>query len=323
MKAVVEVPRNATLDMMWMNEAWGNICFDPDSMRKLRSLSPSHRRSVSGLEAGISEGPHKVSAKDVMVMVPCRHSDDVSAMVTAWGKEFNDVGSLELFTFSGREPTAHGPLEGGFEEPTFLNKVVLGRAAGAMVDGANVPMLVYTGVEGGIKEALSLKVKKHMAYVAHEVASSAADGGRYAGKKWFIKSDTDTFVVPRHLLAVLSNYDASKPWYIGYQFTKGKSKYVSGGFYAMSREAVRLLDARLEGASILRYEDMMIGTELGHVGVVPTVDKGFHWKRPFQREIEWGIVGGLVQVHKIKGHETMSNLLSWTSYILDSNNTKF
>ena len=319
-------PRNATLDMMRMNEAWGNICFDKNSAKSFRSytaLSSSHRRSVSGLEAGIKEGPHGVSAEDVMVMVPCRTNDDVSAMFTAWGKEFNDAGSLELFAFSGKESTTQKQTKDSIEEPTLSNKVVLGRAAGASEDGANVLMLVYSGVEGGIKESLSLKVKKHMEYVAHEVAGAGeGEGGRYAGKKWFIKSDTDTFVVTRHLLAVLSNYDPSEPWYIGYQFTKGKYKYVSGGLYAMSREAVARLDARLKGASILRYEDMMIGTELGRAGVVPTVNKGFHWKRPFQREIEWGVVGGLVQVHKIKGEEMMSNLVSWTNYVLYPNKTK-
>lgn len=290
------------------NELWGNICFDTNS----EVFTSKNKKRIAGIHTGIIGGPHKVDVKDIMFMVPCRKNDDVSAMIFAWGKEFNDAGSLELFTFSG-EGSSHNS---SIEEPIVLAKYAFDGLDALNVFDAKLPMLVYSGKEGGIKESLSLKVKKHMTYVAHDVATKG-DTGRYAGKKWFIKSDTDTFIVTQHLLTVLSNYDPDEPWYIGYRFEKGGYRSVSGGMYALSRKAMEMLDSRLAGASILRYEDMMIGNELKRVGVIPTEIKGFHWKRPFQREIEWGIVGGLVQVHKIKGKETMNDLLSWTKYVLE------
>lgn len=300
--------------MIMTNEAWGNICFNPKD--KIYGT-----KRISGMEAGIHEGKYKVDFKDIMMMVPCMKNDDISAMFYAWGEEFNDARSLEMFTFSGNESTKK-PKVGRVEKPKMLVKHVYKKSEtttdeeeGLHEGSSTVPMLAYYGVEGGIKESLSLKVKKHMEYVAYDVAKKGSDG-RYAKKKWFIKSDTDTFIVTRHLLTVLSNYDPAEPWYIGYRFTKRDRKYISGGLYAMSREAVRRLNSKLKGTSVLRFEDMMIGAELQRAGVFPTEHKGFHWKRPYQREIEWGVVGGLVQVHKIKGRKTMEDLLAWSHYAL-------
>ena len=307
-------PSNETLQMLRDNAVWGNICFD----RNLPALGKKQKR-VAGLQAGIKEGPYKTSIKDIVVMVPCRANDAVTSMFYAWGKKFNDAGSLEFFAFNESKPAA--PLGQSVERPAITTKLVAatktdsGYGGGRKAMFARAPMLMYSGKEGGIKESLSQKVKKHIAYVSDDVANNGKRG-RYAEKKWFIKSDTDTFVITQHLLAVLSNYNPKKPWYIGYHFEKGDHRYISGGLYALSREAMRRLGPRMGGASVLRFEDVMVGAELQRAGVAPTKHKGFHWKRPYQREIEWGVVGGLVQVHKIKDYSTMNDLLSWTKYVL-------
>ena len=86
----------------------------------------------------------------------------------------------------------------------------------------------------------------------------------------------------------------------------------------MSAGTFRVLKERFENQKRKdwRYEDMMVGCELNSVGVYPTDIKAYHWKRPWQRQKVYGVLGPLVLVHKIKDDVCMRDLRAWTDFVL-------
>ncbi|KAK6185047.1 hypothetical protein SNE40_007369 [Patella caerulea] len=61
--------------------------------------------------------------------------------------------------------------------------------------------------------------------------------------EWFLKADDDSYIIVENLKYLLSQYNSSKPIYLGHHFKHySQNGYMSGGgSYVLSREALRLL----------------------------------------------------------------------------------
>jgi hypothetical protein len=234
---------------------------------------------VSGLAAGLARyrAYNTTTLRDVLVMIPARRTGDMGALWDAWGADLwhrSGGAGLEFFTFDDDSSPAR-------PEDAVQPRLIETRPVGA--DGSvRVRQVVWHGLEKGMLNSLSDKVRRHLRWAAASMASGTAP---YAGKRWFIKADTDTFLIPAHLEATLQAYDHTRPHYIGYQFHKGGCYYVSGGCYVLARAAFAVLGRRLDSppSKDWRYEDMMVGCELNAEGIRPLDLKPFHWKRPWQR----------------------------------------
>lgn len=282
------------------NREAGNICLASGAM-------PAKGTPKAGISYNIST---KIPPSDVMVMVPykARSYNSLILILDAWAKLFNDCGSFEAFTFDDKTDS---DIKTMYNSQTPEVPVI----STVFPDGYKVRSVSWGGKENGITNSLTVKVRKHLRYVSNNL-----DDPQYASKKWFFKADTDSYVVTDHLLQVLSQYDPEKPWYIGYQYEKSGYKYISGGGYLISRGAMKILGNLLDSPLTKKYyvkyyEDMMIGSEFETAGVHPTNHKGFHWRRLFQREETWGVVGGLVLTHKVKDKQYMDDLVAWTKYL--------
>lgn len=284
---------------------WGNICLGPNFVSQKGTPK-------AGISYNIST---KVSPEDVMVMVPYKAGSykSLTLILDAWAKLFYDCGSFESFTFDDKtESSIKSMYQTTEPEVPTISTVSPG--------GYVVRSVIWKGKETGITDSLTVKVRKHLRYVSNNL-----DDPKYANKKWFFKADTDSYVVTEHLLQVLSQYNPEDPWYIGYQFEKSGYSYISGGGYLISRGAMKILAGLLNSPLdkkyyVKYYEDMMIGSEFETAGVYPTNHKGFHWRRLFQREETWGVVGGLVLTHKVKEKQYMDDLVSWTKYLTGKSN---
>ena len=283
------------------NRKSGNICITPE-------YAHQKGRPVAGIDYNITT---RISPADIMVMVPYKSGTPqaLTMILDAWAKVFNDCGSFEGFTFDEK---TFGDIKTMYQ----LAKPEVPAISTVFADGYRVRSVCWGGRETGITSSLTVKVRKHLRYVANNL-----DDPQYAGKKWFFKADTDSYVITDNLLRVLSQYNPDKPWYLGYQFEKSGYKYISGGGYLISRAAMKTLATLLNSPFDKRhyvsyYEDMMIGSEFETAKIPPTNHKGFHWRRLFQKEETWGVVSGLVLTHKVKDKAYMDDLVAWTHYLL-------
>uniref|UniRef100_A0AC34QRZ9 N-acetylgalactosaminide beta-1,3-galactosyltransferase n=1 Tax=Panagrolaimus sp. JU765 TaxID=591449 RepID=A0AC34QRZ9_9BILA len=111
----------------------------------------------------------------------------------------------------------------------------------------------------------------HAFYTAYEKISNQFD--------WYIKVDDDSYIFAKNLKEYLSNYDPSKPYYMGFRwkYPRMKNGYNSGGAYLLSKAAVAQLLSSVyqKSCKFDEIEDVGIGKCLASLGIIPldTKDK--------------------------------------------------
>jgi hypothetical protein len=133
-----------------------------------------------------------------------------------------------------------------------------------VVAGVKVPVASWPGKESGRFVGLCAKVALALPWMLD----------RFPHALWFVKADTDTFVVPRALLELLDEYDPYEPYYVGHR-SQHEISYNSGALYTISRPALEMIAPALLAANFSSYqgycyEDEMIGKYLLAEGIEPT-----------------------------------------------------
>jgi len=262
--------------------------------------------SPSPLSRGLSVGPHPVTLADILVLVPAASHAEAERVWGAWGDLLQPTASLETVLLSP------GAGDSGDSRPTT-------RSAEYGKSGLVVREVVWPGTESSSGAALARKMRRHLAWIA---AQAQAGNPHYSTRRWFVKATPSTFMIPRHLLALLSWHNSTQPVYLGRDVAvdvnggggggggggtpKGSCKrYASGVLYALSRPAIDKLGERFalvgEDAAAWNAEDMMVGCELAYAGVQLNSTGDMIWhKRLWHRQTEAGKAAAnspLVAVH--------------------------
>lgn len=269
-------------------------------LRASRLLAQGTLVSPSPLSRGLRVGPWPAALADVLVVVPAPSHAAAQRVWSAWGDLLAPTASLEvvLLSSSSSGGGSGGDIGGGGSPKVRLEEYggsAAGKGLPASGSSKKVREVVWPGAETGAGTGLSAKLRRHFAWAA---AQARAGDAHYASRKWIVKADTDTFFLPRHLLALLSWHDPSTPVYLGKNATSAAaatvcgSSFAAGVLYAMSLPALDRLATQF-AAEVPEVPwpnaDAMVGCHLAAAGVALSSTGSAIWdKRLWNRQFEAG-----------------------------------
>jgi hypothetical protein len=252
------------------------------------------RISKSPLSRGLRVGSHPVGLADILVVVPVAGHADAAKTWGAWADLLQPTASIEFVVMEdARTATPRQAPHPDSPAPLLVRSQ-------PFADGRTAREVVWDGAETGKTTSLSAKLRRHWSWVA---AVAAADP-HYTSRKWFVKAETDTFLIPKHLLAMLSHLDPSRAVYAGKRLEGSAAcggGYASGALYALSRPALLALARGLELLDTPgEFEDAMVGCALERMNVsVTDVGNAIWHKRLWHRRETLGPTAApLVAVHR-------------------------
>lgn len=196
--------------------------------------------SASPLSRGLTLGPYWYNLSDIIAFVPVESLNQAYPTFYGWGDILQAYGSYEVYMMKG-----YGALNA---PPEVLNT------------GLNIPLPIPTKkykvksrkqVTLYIREIIfpgqekknsrnSAKTEKLLRWVSTQI-DACAEGveSPYCSRKWFVKANPDVFIIPKHLLALLSHYNASKPICVSNMYScDGTKACPKTSVYALSAPAI-------------------------------------------------------------------------------------
>lgn len=168
--------------------------------------------SASPLSRGLTLGAHWYNLSDVIAFVSVTSLKEGYATFHAWGDILQGYGSYELFMMKGSGTPGGDPevLVTGMNIPlpipTNKYKVKTRKEVTLYVRELILPGKERSGASN------SAKAEGLLRWVAAQIkACPSGVESPYCTRKWFVKANRDVFVIPKHLLALLSHYDAAEP----------------------------------------------------------------------------------------------------------------
>lgn len=282
--------------------------------------------SKSPLSRGLTVGSHPVSLADLLAVVPAASHSEAARVWGPWADLLQPTSSIEFVTSEIANAAAPRQAPRDFSaEPLQVRHA-------PFADGRTAREVVWEGVESGKTASLSRKMRRHWIWMADAVSAGADT--HYTSRQWFVKAETDTFLIPRHLLAMLSHLDPSKPVYVGRRLEGSGCDgigYASGVLYAVSKPALLALAAglrRMPGKAE-EYEDAMVGCALASMNVTLTDAGNAIWHKRFwnRREALGSSAAPLVALHRtddqcLLDFRALTNIEFEFSTIRDEKETK-
>ena len=171
--------------------------------------------SASPLSRGLVLGAHWYDLQDIMAFVSVDTHKQAYATFYGWGDILQAYGSYEVYRLGGSSSNSEGEPEVLTAEmriplpiPTNRYKVKSRKEVSLYIRE-----LAWPGkTERVPPKAEADKTEALWRWVARQLNGCAGESkAPYCTRKWFVKANQDVFVIPKHLLALLSEYDASEP----------------------------------------------------------------------------------------------------------------